>query len=67
MSIDHEDTQFEVVVNDQDQYSIWPTYHPIPEGWQSVGVKGNRQTCLQYISETWVDMRPRSLREALEQ
>lgn len=66
MSIDHEDTQFEVVVNDQGQYSIWPTYHAIPKGWLSVGVKGNRQTCLHYISDTWKDLRPRRLREALD-
>lgn len=64
MSIDHEDTHFEVVVNPQEQYSIWPTFKPIPEGWTAVGFKGTKPECLDHINEVWVDMRPKSLRDA---
>ena len=65
MSIDNTDTQFDVVVNDRGQYSIWPTYHAVPAGWEAVGVRGDRQTCLDHIEEVWTDLRPRRLRDAL--
>jgi MbtH protein len=65
MSIDAEDTEFTVVINDEEQYSIWPTYKVVPQGWREVGVKGLKPHCLDYIERTWTDMRPRSLREAM--
>ncbi|NRB66528.1 MAG: MbtH family NRPS accessory protein [Vibrio sp.] len=65
MSIDSPNTEFTVVINLQEQYSIWPTYHPIPNGWKEVGVTGNKEICLAHINEVWTDMRPKSLREAL--
>ncbi|MCG9579256.1 MbtH family NRPS accessory protein [Vibrio tubiashii] len=65
MSIDSPNTEFTVVINSQEQYSIWPTYHPIPNGWKKVGVTGNKEICLAHINEVWTDMRPKSLREAL--
>ncbi|MDN3609926.1 MbtH family protein [Vibrio ostreicida] len=65
MSIDSPDTEFTVVINTQQQYSIWPTYHSVPNGWSEVGVKGDKQTCLDHINKVWVDMRPKSLRDAL--
>ena len=65
MSIDAEDTEFTVVINDEEQYSIWPTYKAVPQGWSEVGVKGLKPHCLDYIERTWTDMRPRSLREAM--
>ncbi|SEI74804.1 MULTISPECIES: MbtH family NRPS accessory protein [unclassified Pseudomonas] len=65
MSFDGENTQFRVVINDEEQYSIWPDYKAIPDGWKSVGVEGDKQTCLQYIETTWTDMRPLSLRKAM--
>lgn len=65
MSIDNPNTEFIVVINHQEQYSIWPTYHPIPNGWQSVGVQGNKETCLAHIREHWTDMRPKRLKEAI--
>jgi MbtH protein len=65
MSIDSENTQFQVVINHEEQYSIWPDYKAIPDGWKSVGVQGNKQTCLDYIETTWTDMRPLSLRKAM--
>lgn len=65
MSIDNESTEFLVLLNDQEQYSIWPSYRSIPAGWSEAGMKGNKQDCLQYINENWTDMRPKRLREAL--
>ena len=67
MSIDRDDCEFHVVINDQDQYSIWPTFHEVPAGWRTLGVRGNRELCLDYIARNWVDQRPRRLREALEE
>lgn len=65
MSIDNENTEFFVLLNEQEQYSIWPSYRSIPDGWSEAGMKGNKQDCLQYINENWTDMRPKRLREAL--
>lgn len=58
--------EYSVVINDEEQYSIWPVGRDVPSGWREVGVRGPRQHCLGYIDETWTDMRPRSLREAME-
>ena len=59
---DDEDRVFCVVVNDEEQYSIWPDDRPAPTGWSMVGKTGRKQDCLEYIAEVWTDMRPRSLR-----
>lgn len=63
MSIDAEDTEFTTVINEEEQYSIWPTFKPVPEGWREVGVVGSKAHCLAHIEQVWTDMRPRSLRE----
>ncbi|MBL1264298.1 MbtH family protein [Methylomicrobium sp. RS1] len=68
MSWDDEDTTiYQVVVNDEEQYSIWPDYKEIPGGWRAVGPKGLKQECLDYIKEVWTDMRPLSLRQHMQQ
>lgn len=54
-----------VVVNDEQQYSLWPANRPVPPGWSTVGDLASRAACLERIEELWVDMRPRSLREAM--
>ncbi|MDE4133246.1 MbtH family NRPS accessory protein [Phaeobacter sp. QD34_3] len=54
-----------VVVNDEEQYSIWPAERELPAGWQQVGEPGSREACLDHIEEVWTDMRPKSLREAM--
>lgn len=59
--------QYEVVVNDEDQYSIWPADRVLPEGWRAVGVRGVKASCLAHIEKVWTDMRPRSLRLFMEQ
>jgi MbtH protein len=57
---------YKVVVNHEEQYSIWPAYREDPLGWQDLGKRGSRQECLDYIKMTWVDMRPLSLRKRKE-
>ncbi|KYO56758.1 MbtH family NRPS accessory protein (plasmid) [Tistrella mobilis] len=66
MSWGDETTVFDVVINHEEQYSIWPSYKPIPEGWRAVGRQGPKAECLAYIDEVWTDMRPLSLRRAME-
>jgi MbtH protein len=51
-----------VVVNDEEQYSIWPADREKPPGWYDVGVSGSTEECLAYIETVWTDMRPKSLR-----
>jgi MbtH protein len=55
---------FQVVVNDEDQYSIWPQDQLLPAGWTATGFHGPREDCLTHIDAVWTDMRPRSLRES---
>ena len=57
--------QFDVVINAQGQYSLWPAGKPMASGWNAAGMRGERQVCLDYINQHWIDMRPRSLRETL--
>ena len=63
---DDQDGRFYVVVNDEDQHSLWPVFAEIPAGWRSVFGQAGRQECLDYVSEHWTDMRPRSLRVAMD-
>jgi MbtH protein len=58
--------EYVVVMNHEEQYSIWPADREIPAGWRSVGKRGAKQTCLDYINEVWTDMRPLTLRRAME-
>lgn len=66
MGWDSENVRFNVVINHEEQYSIWPTFKDIPAGWKAVGVEGTKQECLAHIEQVWTDMRPLSLRQALE-
>lgn len=63
---DAEGVEFRVVINQEEQYSIWPTYKDIPAGWREAGRQGSKQECLDFIKEAWTDMRPLSLRQAME-
>ena len=64
---DEEDTTiYNVVVNHEEQYSIWPAHKALPLGWQEVGKSGKKAECLEHIEKVWVDMRPLSLRRAIE-
>ena len=60
--LDDPSTSFAVVVNDEEQYSIWPRALPVPLGWRMTGVKGPKADCLAHIDKIWTDMRPLSLR-----
>jgi MbtH protein len=64
---DDEDGEFCVLINDEGQYSLWPTFKEVPAGWSTVGPVGKRQACLDYIEENWTDMRPKSLIEQMNQ
>ena len=64
---EREDTRtYKVVINHEDQYSIWPAEKPNPSGWRDGGKTGQKKDCLAYIQEVWTDMRPRSLREKMD-
>jgi MbtH protein len=54
------------VINDEEQYSIWPEYRDNPLGWRDVGKSGTKEECLSHIDEVWTDMRPLSLRRQME-
>ena len=58
---DDQNGTFFVLVNDEGQYSLWPGFMNIPAGWTTVHRPGSRQACLEYINQTWADMRPKSL------
>jgi MbtH protein len=65
---DQEDnTIYKVVVNHEEQYSIWPADRDLPLGWREVGKSGTKEECLAYIKEVWTDMRPLSLRKKMEE
>jgi MbtH protein len=63
---EEDDRTYTVVVNHEDQYSIWFADREAPRGWQAVGKTGRKAECLAYISEVWTDMRPLSLRRHME-
>jgi len=58
--------RYQVVRNDEEQFSIWPAGREIPAGWHAVGVSGTKDECLAHIRDVWTDMRPLSLRRAME-
>lgn len=57
---------YHVVVNHEEQYSIWPSYKVVPNGWKTVGKSGPKDECLEYIKTVWTDMRPLSLRNEMQ-
>jgi MbtH protein len=59
-------TAYRVVVNHEEQYSIWPQGREIPAGWREAGRNGTKAECLAYINGVWTDMRPLSLRQRME-
>jgi MbtH protein len=64
---DDDDTRlYHVVVNDEEQYSLWPVGREMPPGWHEEGTSGTRSVCLSRIAEVWTDMRPLSLRRHMD-
>jgi len=56
-----------VLINHENQHSLWPAWREIPLGWSAIGPKGKRQECLAWIETHWTDMRPKSLVDAMEE
>lgn len=63
---DRDDQEFHVVVNEEEQYSIWPAGRTPPEGWTRVGEPALKAECLERIKGLWTDMRPLSLRKQMD-
>ena len=65
---DKEDkTIYKVVVNHEEQYSIWPEHKDIPLGWKDAGKSGLKDECLDFVKKVWTDMRPLSVRKRMEE
>lgn len=62
---EEENTLYKVVVNHEEQYSIWLADRENPRGWRDAGKTGNKSECLAWIKEVWTDMRPLSLRKQM--
>lgn len=62
-----DDTIYKVVVNHEEQYSIWPDDRELPLGWNVEGKVGPKAECLEHIKQIWTDMRPLSLRKKMEE
>lgn len=58
--------KYQVVVNDEEQYSIWPQDRQLPAGWHLTGFSGDKEECLGHIQSAWTDMQPKSLRVILD-
>jgi MbtH protein len=63
---DDENGTFYVLVNDEEQHSIWPATIAVPQDWRIVFGEDTRANCLAYVEQNWTDMRPKSLREAMD-
>ncbi|WKV76112.1 MbtH family protein [Streptomyces sp. PCS3-D2] len=63
---DDPDANYLVLVNDEGQYSLWPVFVDVPEGWNKVFGEAGRQECLDHIEQNWTDMRPKSLIDAMQ-
>ena len=62
---DDTDGSFFVLVNDEEQHSLWPTFADVPAGWRVAYGEADRAACLDYVEQNWADIRPKSLREKL--
>ena len=62
---DDDDGSFLVLVNDEEQHSLWPTFADVPAGWRVAYGEADRAACLDYIEQNWTDIRPKSLRDRL--
>ncbi|ALC26039.1 MULTISPECIES: MbtH family protein [Streptomyces] len=63
---DHTESLYRVVLNDEEQYSIWQAERELPAGWRAEGTQGSKEECLDHIGRVWTDMRPASLRRRME-
>lgn len=61
-----EDGRYYVLINDEGQHSLWPTFVDVPEGWEVIYGEDGRKECLEFIEKNWTDMRPKSLIREME-
>ena len=61
-----EDGIFHVLINDEGQHSLWPSFAEVPKGWSIIHKANNRSACLEFINQNWTDMRPTSLIESMK-
>jgi MbtH protein len=59
-------TVYKVLINHEEQYSLWPDELELPLGWRETGKRGSKDECVAYVDEVWTDMRPLSLRKQLD-
>ena len=58
---ENDDATYLVLINDEAQYSLWPSFIEMPRGWRVIHPQDSRQACLDYVNQHWTDMRPKSL------
>ncbi|ATW50981.1 MbtH family protein [Streptomyces xantholiticus] len=63
---ENDDARYFVLVNEENQHSLWPAFAEVPAGWTVVHGEDSRQACLDHINENWTDMRPKSLAAAMD-
>lgn len=66
MSDETDDQAYVVLVNEEEQYSLWPAHKAVPAGWSAVDCSGDKETCMAYVDAHWTDMRPKSLRVQMD-
>jgi MbtH protein len=66
VNVDEDTREYVVVVNDEEQYSVWLADRPVPAGWREEGFRGPKASCLEHVQAVWTDMRPLSYRRRLE-
>ena len=65
--MDDERIEYQVLVNHEEQYSLWPSFKEVPKGWEQVGPVGKKGGCLAWVEEVWTDITPLSVRRQLEE
>lgn len=63
---DDTEGKFLVLMNEEEQYSLWPSFIEVPQGWRTVLEETDRDTCVEFIEKNWTDLRPKSLRDAMD-
>jgi MbtH protein len=62
-----ENASYHVLINDEGQHSLWPSFKEVPQGWTVIHESDSRAACLEYINQHWTDMRPKSLVQRMKQ
>ncbi|MGW4562392.1 MbtH family protein [Streptomyces sp. NPDC004561] len=60
------DGRYLVLVNEENQHSLWPSFADVPDGWTVARPEDTREACLAHVEEHWTDMRPKSLADAMD-